>query len=1517
MSKKLLLTLFIFLNGIWLCGQNFQEVDFPVPSKSSKSDTIFNTVLTDFYSWMKDKDSIYVLNHLMNENEYAERKMSESKLLRLKLYEEMKGRMSAESVALPAPRDSFNYYSRYEKGSDYPIILRKKNTSDTANEEVVFDMNSLKKKFLFFIPTLFQVSPNHEWFAYGVDDNGDREVKLFFQKIGADSALTTNIPRAAAMVWASDNQHIYYLVADSVTKRQNQLFRYKIGSALSSAELILDEPHPEYQLNLGRSASGEYIFVSSSKTDTSEFYIIDAFDPKAKPSLVFSRNLGIEAQISHEKNKKFYMLSNHEGLNFGLYSSDSLQEISAWQKLVAPKKDTVLQGFTITKDYFLIDVLADAQNLVLLYSQNGVFSKTIEVSEALKADASSNPYDFAENKIRFSHTSFLEPEQVFDYWIEKDSMQLIYTDTLQFDFNPNDYTAKRIYVTARDGAQIPVSVMYRNDVDFSEPKPLHLNGYGAYGITITPSFSRQRFSYLDRGFAVAIAHIRGSSAKGKEWHNQGKMFNKLNSFYDFIDVAKHFHNEGMSSPKLTVIQGGSAGGLLVTAALNLSPETFGCALANVPFVDVINTMRDDKLPLTTFEYLEWGNPNIKEQFDYMLSYSPYENIGNKAYPPMLLTSGYHDSQVGYWEPAKYVARLREMKSDSNRVLFTTNMKGGHTGASGRYSSLKESAFEMAFVLGTLGFTENYVEIQGRVVDPYGNPFPMCNILIAETSSGTITNEQGYFSIDIRAYQNLKLVFTAMGFDKQVLSLDPTNHQGEILVKMSNKEILLREFEVKANAKDPAYGIIKNAIEAKKNRNENLLGFETEIYIKNTGRLNDVPEKLPFIFKNVQMPDSNDLGLLGVSESISAYYFEKPNKVKESMKASIHSGTQSGFSWNRASDVLFDFYQNHVSLEYYSQRPFLSPIASTALFNYKFELVGILFDGDKAINRIKVIPRRKGDPLFEGFIEIRENTWDIYSFDLRLTKDAQIEFVDTVWIKQDFIEVDGFMMPLQVQMSSNIEFLGFKGIDLTVGTFTNYKVNPSFNSNVFSRQLFSIESSANKKTLDFWEENRGTKLTDEESKHYKKADSTMLATSTPEYYDSLHAISNKVSLSKILIRGYQFTKQRKDTVYRYGVNSLFNAFRFDPVQGFNPWISLSQNRFIQEAGSSQNMTLNIGYSFEESRMYSSFNYFQTIDAKKFSSFNFRIESMLRQYNSENPVPIFYDTYASLFAKQNYAHLLRNNEVSAFYRSEIANGLMGKLTLSVAQKSEVTNNSDFSFFNQSNTYNSQEPLNAFSTSNSFGTYARFYSKLSLSYQLGQTYESTPTRKVILPSKYPTLYFSYEISQGIRSTLNSQLMQLGTGKDFDLKLLGTLKVDVNSGLFLNNRNVFFPEYHHFRGNEILLLINESVFSEPGLTRGRNLQFASLDYYRLSTISNFAQAHVQHNFEGWLLGKIPAIRRLKWNAIVGANTLYTGDSTYTELYVGIANILKVIRVDFATGYEPGKPLSPAIRIGFGGMAI
>ncbi|MEI7597504.1 MAG: DUF5686 family protein [Bacteroidota bacterium] len=1507
--KKLLIVFLGMMLSLITVAQS--EVDYPIPTKTNKVNTKFGQDLPDPYSWMRKKDSNAVINHLYNENAYADNIMESSKLLRLMLYEEMKSRMNMVETDLPTPLDQYFYYTRYDKGDNFPKYLRKKD-SLSAKEELVFDFNSLVKDFMFFIPTLVSVSPNHNWLCYGVDNTGNRDNMLFFKKIGPDSTLSIYIPRATSMVWCSDNEHIYYSISDSLTKRVNQIFLYKVGEPLNTKKLVFQEDAKEYQIEIGRAKSGDNIFITSSKADTSEVYVLDAKIPTVDLKKIIDRKEGNTASIYNLVSGEYFILSNKDNNNLAVYTMNEISSSDKWKMLIAPKVDTMIQGITVTQKYLLVTFLADAQNFVQLYYKDGRFIKTIKIDNELKSDGVANPYKSEENRVRFYHSTFLRPSVTYDYWIDSNRFVKIDMDTLRFKYNPADYVVERIYVKARDGESIPVSVMYKKGLDLTIPHPMYLTAYGSYGSTGTPYFSKARLPYLNRDFIYVDAQIRGSSAKGRRWYDDGKMFKKKNTFNDFIDVALYFQEIKWTTPALTAIQGGSAGGLLMGAVINDRPDIFGCVVADVPFVDVMNTMLDEKIPLTTFEYHEWGNPNIKEQFEYMRTYSPYDNVKAQNYPPMLVTSGFNDSQVAYWEPAKWVARLRETKTDTNKIIFKTNMKSGHGGASGRYEILKDAAYGMAFILKSLNIKEDYARVNGRVYDENGSPFMFCNVMVVGTTNGTVTNDEGTFSLDIKTGQALKLEFSSMGFEKKTISIDPDKFSGLIEVKMKSSNLLLNEVVISSKAKDPAYAIIKSAIKAKKGREKLLESYQNEIYIKNTTRLNKIPKKLPKFLSKAELPDSNDIGLMSLSESVAKFYFKKPDKCKEEMLASKQSGTQNGFSWNRASDVMFDFYDNYIELTYYSARPFLSPIASTALLSYDYKKVGTFKENNRTVNKIKVMPKRKGDPLFQGYVNIVDSTWDIHSVELFLTQDAQIEFVDTLWMSQEYVMVDNTIrMPLKVVLKSYIQIFGFSATDLSVGSFSSYKINEKYPKKFFTNELFKIQDNANKKDSIYWTENRGALLTDEESKYYYKADSIRKVHESPAYIDSVMRKYNKTSISKILLSGFSYSKRRGTQNKSYSLNSVLGMMQFNPVQGLNPNLRFSYFDYDRTDWTGKSFSGNINYGISDKVWNGGLSFYNFSNRKNSANYSFRIQKSVSQYNESNPVPSIFETYLSPFTKINYARLLRQESVGGSYSKELINGLYGTVDMTWAQKKMAENNTQFSFLNKNKLYAEQLPLNDFISNTGFAQYQRIRTKIGFMYQHKQQYENLPNMKIIHASPYPPIYLSYQKIIGLNRSFSSDLLELGTGKDFDLKLFGDFKIDFNCGFFMYQSKLPFPEYYHFEGNGILFLRGGESGFNFNSARSRNLQFETLDYYKFSTNKNFMQLHAMHNFKGWLLGKFPLVRTLKLHEIVGFNTLYTGNKSYSEVYAGLGNIAKVFRIDVAATYENGKTVKPVLRIG------
>lgn len=673
------------------------------PTAATKPHTteVHGQALTDDYYWLREKTNPEVIAYLEAENAYTEAMTAHTTELEETLYGEMVGRIVEDDSEVPVFHGGYYYYSRTEEGKQYRVYCRKKGNLD-AEEEVLLDANAEAEGADYYRLGAMRVSPNHELLAYSTDTSGAEQYTLRVRDLATGEDLADAIPNTYySVAWASDNKTLFYSTLDEA-KRPYKLFRHELGAPHEDDALVWHEEDEKFFLRFRRAKSGEYLILSLDSKVTSEVHVLDADAPASELRVIHPREQGLEYSVEHQ-GSRFLILHNEDAPNFMLSAAPAGSPSKAnWKTLIAHRDNVRLNGVEVFAKWLVVYEREDGLPQIRVSTPgNSQIRRVALDEEAYVVRGGDNP-EYSAEELRFTYESLVTPRTVYDYAFETGEKSVKKQDEVRGGYDPSAYTTERIMATARDGVEVPVSLVYRKGVAKDGAAPMLLYGYGSYGYTRDPSFSSSRISLLDRGFVYAIAHIRGSEMLGRQWYENGKFLNKKNTFHDFIDCAKFLHEAGYSSPEKTAIQGGSAGGLLMGAVLNMSPETFGVAIAAVPFVDVMNTMLDPSIPLTVTEWEEWGNPNEKEYFDYMLSYSPYDNVADQAYPPMLVTAGLNDPRVSYWEPAKWTAKMRAMRSDDNVLLLKTEMSAGHGGPSGRYSRLQETAFQYAFVIDQLG-----------------------------------------------------------------------------------------------------------------------------------------------------------------------------------------------------------------------------------------------------------------------------------------------------------------------------------------------------------------------------------------------------------------------------------------------------------------------------------------------------------------------------------------------------------------------------------------------------------------------------------------------------------------------------------------------------------------------------------------------------------------------------------------------------------------------------------------------
>lgn len=679
----------------------------PKADKITKNLEMHDDLRVDNYYWLNDRDNEEVIDYLERENDYYNKMTAHTKDFQKDLFEEMKGRIKEDDESVPYFYNGYYYITRFETGKDYPIYSRKKDSLE-AEEEVMFDVNEMAKDYSYYNLRGLNISPDNKWVAFGVDTLSRRKYTLYIKNLETGEILSDSITLTTGnSTWANDNKTLFYTRKDEQTLRSNKIYKHKLGHESSKDVLIYTEEDETFGTYVYKTKSDKYLVIGSYSTLTSEFQILDANTPDAKFKIFQSRTRGLEYGISHFGSDFYIVTNKDDATNFKLMKTDeNATGMENWEELIEHRPEVLLEGIDIFKDYLVLSERNNGLNKIRIKRWDDAEDYYLPFdNETYTADTFQN-IEFNTKVLRYNYNSLTTPSSVIDFNMETQEKDVKKeTEVLGGKFNKDNYESKRIWATAADGTKIPVSMVYRKGMKLNGENPLLLYAYGSYGATIDPYFSSVRLSLLDRGFIYAIAHVRGGQYLGREWYENGKLLFKKNTFTDFVDASKYLISEKYTSKDHLYASGGSAGGLLMGAIVNIAPEIYNGVVAAVPFVDVVTTMLDDTIPLTTGEYDEWGNPNEKEYYDYIKSYSPYDNVEAKSYPNMLVTTGLHDSQVQYWEPAKWVAKLRDYKTGNNLLLLHTNMDAGHGGASGRFEALKEVAMDYGFLLDMEGIKE--------------------------------------------------------------------------------------------------------------------------------------------------------------------------------------------------------------------------------------------------------------------------------------------------------------------------------------------------------------------------------------------------------------------------------------------------------------------------------------------------------------------------------------------------------------------------------------------------------------------------------------------------------------------------------------------------------------------------------------------------------------------------------------------------------------------------------------------
>lgn len=672
-------------------------MQIPKAKKIPKELTIHNDTRIDNYYWLNDREDPEVIKYLEEENAYTKEQMKSTEKLQKDLFDEMKSRIKEDDETVPYKYNHYWYITKYVEGGEYPVYLRKKESLE-ADEEVMFDVNVMASGYKFYQMGGIAVSPDNTMACFSVDTVSRRIYTIQVKNLITGNILSDKLENTTGnIVWAKDNKTLFYTVQDSQTLRSSKIFKHVLGTQQKQDILIFEEKDETFNAYVTKTKSQEYIVIASGSTVSDEYRYIPANEPDAQWKIFQKRERGLEYSWDHFQDS-FYILTNKDGAtNFKLMKTpiDKTGKDN-WIEVIPHNENILLEDFELFKNYLVTEERVCGLTHIKIKSWDHTIEYELPFAEEVYTVGTSVNRDFDTEILRYRYSSMTTPWSYIDFNMRTKEKTLLKQQTVLGSFNKENYITKRLWATGRDGVKIPMSLVMKKDTQPSKGTPLLLYAYGSYGYSMDPTFSSVRLSLLDRGFIYVIAHVRGGEDLGRLWYENGKMLNKKNTFFDFIDCAKYLIDENYTSSDHLYANGGSAGGLLIGAVINYAPEIFKGVVADVPFVDVVTTMLDDTIPLTTGEYDEWGNPKDKEYYEYIKSYSPYDNVEKKEYPNILVTTGLHDSQVQYWEPAKWVAKLRDMKTDNHLLLLKTQMHAGHGGASGRFESLKEVALEYSF-----------------------------------------------------------------------------------------------------------------------------------------------------------------------------------------------------------------------------------------------------------------------------------------------------------------------------------------------------------------------------------------------------------------------------------------------------------------------------------------------------------------------------------------------------------------------------------------------------------------------------------------------------------------------------------------------------------------------------------------------------------------------------------------------------------------------------------------------------
>ncbi len=1472
----LAILLIIFLSGPIAS----QEAQAPEARKEAIVKTHFGDSLVDQYSWMEDRTDPAVLNHLFAENQYLENSLGHTHKFQEHLVDEFKSRMTPRTrPSLQRKVGEYLYYSTQSKRDEHPIYYRRKSSDQT--QEIVLEVAKIDPGNPFI--NLKKISPtlNGEMIAYSVDYLGNEALSVHFKDQKTGTRLEDEVPMTSDFFWLEEGKSILYVKRDSLFRPRGVAI-HQLGAPIDSDVLTYSSQDPHSYIEIEKSTSGRYHFLYEFSLDGLQVMFMDG--EKEKKEWEYLALKDSEWVVANHFNKSendtsehFYLYTtknNPNGRIARVSTKNPMQ--SSWETYLniegAPNQrigvdfgDDQFESFRMFEDYIVLSVESQARVKFKVVDRRTGESFMIEPPGSIYTSYPVKFQDYTGSKFRFYHSSFTQPSSIYEVDLATRESKKIWQRRIK-EYREENYVAYRIYAPSKDGKLIPMSLLHKKDIVLDGNNPVIIDGYGAAGTYPNVRFNGSPMvSLLERGIVYVKTHLRGDGGFGSEWIKDGRILKKKNTFSDFVSCVEHLIDTGYTKPQKIVARGGSAGGLLMGVVANLRPDLFNGLHIGVPVMDAVSFMTNDSMFVVPYMYAEFGNPENEDVYRYIKSYSPYQNIVSQQYPNMLLYSAYNDLRAGYWEATKYVAKLRSLKTDNNPILLQTDFNASHDLIGGLQKRLQQTALEFAWYFKILGIEEDYTKLTGRVTNTEGQPLPFSHVNIAGKNKGTVANDSGYFELEIRR-RDIELAFSHVGYESKTLSVKSENLSQQLHIELAGESLMLDEVVISTNYENPAQEIMKQALERRKIYKEKLNSYSARVYVRTRQYLESLPDKLhPLIGKNT-FPEK---GIFELSETESEiYYQQKPKRFREIMVSSVNKVRSKirPFSWHRASNMGIDFYKQLIKLD--GQREIISPFSSNAFFYYNFEYHGLQKQGNHSIHKIELKPRRDSDPVFDGYIYIADSTWDLSAIDVKI-RPVSLRFLTAASINQKLLpQEDGFWLPVAQNKKLKAKVLGVELLSDDDMLYSEYDVNRIFTREFFQKSSFEIDPAANKKDSSYWEIKRPLLMTDHEREFYGNVDSVENS-----------ARVNKYTLDN-LFGGFK-NKPSGIGLPEIEVSGLFQALQFNTVEGWNVDFDLTYSKRVPYS-SNRKLTFfsNWRYGFSNEQFNARVGTLWNINRSKSKLLEVQGGQYVFQFNEANPITPAVNSLYTLFLRNNYMKIYQKLYGRFLYQSEVKSGLYVFTSLQMEKRRSLVNNSNYSFSKGNELFTTNDPQNPGNPSASFNSHQAAFVELGAKYQFNQKYETIGERRIVKSSN-PTVGFT--IKKGLKNVLDSEIsftnVDLFLEGRANLGVFGRSSLFSNYGRFIENKNLSFVDYKHFNGNQTDIILPHAEGSE-NFTPTRS--FRLLDYYSMSTTSEYVQLHYSHHFNGFIMNKLPLVRKTNFSSIAGFSFLANGEGTYREVYLG-----------------------------------